>query len=659
MREESPSRSKVDHSTAGAQHAVRTLNGMREARLLAYAIAGHHGGLPDWESPDGRGCLRARLDKSIPSFESNAPSTVLAADAPTPPALKLDRGHIAFQVSFFCRMLYSCLVDADFLSTESFFRPGHTVARSKAKPDTQQMYDVLIEHIRSLANDTQIGRIRDQILDACLAASALSPGLFSLTVPTGGGKTLSAMAFALRHAHRHGLNRVICAIPFTSIIEQNADCYRRIFSAFADDVVLEHHSNFDPAQETLWSRLATENWDAPIVVTTNVQFYESLLAASPSHCRKLHNIAGSVILLDEVQAIPVEVLKPCLAILNELAVNYGCSIVLCSATQPAITARDDFSIGLEGVREIIPDPQHLYREMKRTNIKWIGELDNEELSKRLIGEPQVLCIVNTRRDTANLYQLLSETGGVSHLSAAMCPEHRTQVLNGVRKRLDQGLPCRVVSTQLIEAGVDIDFPVVYRALAGIDSIAQAAGRCNREGRKKTADVYVFQPSNIPPGHLRQTADTTKELLDRHDDLLSLEAIEEYFQLHYFKRQTEWDHEEIMGLFKHPMVYQFRQAAERFHLIKDETRPVIVPWGEKGQSVAKQLTDRFPPTIAVARRAQRFTVSVRPRLMDKLTASQAVKVFHDRYPILQDMNCYDENLGLIEPSNGYQTESLVF
>ena len=389
---------RIDHSTAGAQHAVAAIDVL--GHLLAYPIASHHSGLLD-----GRGagaCLEARLTKSVERW-SGAPYDLLA-----PPDLKLPDfvatalGHRdPFTVGFFVRMVFSCLVDADFLDTEEFMNPDGAMQRPSWLPDAlEKLEAALTKHVGELESDaTHVDIERSKVRQSCLAAAEKTPGLFSLTVPTGGGKTLSSLAFALRHARRYRLRRVIYVIPFTSIIEQTAEVFRTAMRSLEDQVpdpVVEHHSNLDVGKETAGSRLAAENWDAPLVATTSVQFYESLFAAKTSRCRKLHNLAKAVIILDEVQTLPVDYLEPCLRALRELATNYGATVVLCTATQPALQRRDDFPIGLEGVREIVPDHAGLYARLKRVTVKDLGTVGDVSLSQQLTRGKQVLCIVNTR-----------------------------------------------------------------------------------------------------------------------------------------------------------------------------------------------------------------------------------------------------------------------
>ncbi|MBF0463428.1 MAG: CRISPR-associated endonuclease Cas3'' [Magnetococcales bacterium] len=364
-------RGRVDHSTAGAQHAAGTVRGW--GTLLAFAIAGHHAGLPDWNGI-GDAVLKVRLHKQVESWQERAPKALLSADG-LPPHIPLPvKG---FACAFFVRMVFSCLTDADFLATEAFMNPDQSACREKQFPAMARLAD----HLRTCleakfpAVETAVQRRRQEVLRDCRQATGLPPGFFSLNVPTGGGKTLSSLAFALEHAARHDLRRVICAIPFTSIIEQNARVYREMFDALGEGIVLEHHANLDPADpQVMDTRLAAENWDAPIIVTTNVQFFETLFAHRPGRCRKLHRIARSVIVLDEAQALPVTLLKPCLAALRELVERYGCTVVLCTATQPALQQRENFKIGLTRVRDIITDATGLHAALKRVTVADMGEI---------------------------------------------------------------------------------------------------------------------------------------------------------------------------------------------------------------------------------------------------------------------------------------------
>lgn len=660
---------RIDHSTAGAQHAVATLDIL--GHLLAYPIAGHHSGLQD-----GRGinaCLEARLTKTVEPWRNRAPDELLTArqDLRLPDFVKAALGcRDSFAVAFFVRMVFSCLVDADFLDTEEFMNSDQAGERP-SWPATvlNSMETALTKHIDALESDsTHVNIERNKVRRSCLVAAKKRTGLFSLTVPTGGGKTLSSLAFALRHARFHNLRRVIYVIPFTSIIEQTAEVFRSAMQSLEDQVpdpVIEHHSTLDVGNETLASRLAAENWDAPLVVTTSVQFYESLFAAKTSRCRKLHNIANSVIILDEVQTIPVDYLAPCLQALKELATNYGATVVLCTATQPALQRRDDFPIGLEGIREIVPGCTELYSRLRRVAIEDLGSVDDRAISQQIQRAEQVLCIVNTRRHARQLFGAIgSSRTGHFHLSAMMCPEHRTEVLRRIRSQLEAGRVCRVVSTQLVEAGVDLDFPVVYRSLAGVDSIAQAAGRCNRNGRSMLGKTYVFRSEHRDAERfVGETANCASQVLAIYDDALSLESVEHYFRLYYWEQSARWDARAILREFHLnqecglPFLFGFSTVADRFRLIEDRGKPVIVPWGETGRALCVELREsRYQPSRQLLRRLQRYTVQV-PKRQWENHINRTIELVHDRHPVLADPELhYSSQIGL--DLDRCLTESLV-
>jgi len=635
---------RVDHSTAGAKHANGAIKNKGFGKAIAYVIAGHHGGLPDGISAES--CLRSRLEKQIPSYDK-CPQEILAPKPlELPLAIAPDRGGV--QSSMFIRMLYSCLVDADFLDTEAFKNSQRGQQRQgyRTLNELEAVFFERFGEMRKTTPDSPVNRERKLILDQCLKASQKDMGLFSLTVPTGGGKTLSSMAFALRHAAKHGLKRVIYVIPFTSIIEQNAAVFR---SMLGEDAVLEHHSNFESENEDHRSRLAAENWDAPIIVTTNVQFFESLFANRSSRCRKLHNIAESVVILDEIQTLPPPFLLPCLETLKELAATYRTSIVLCSATQPAIQKRTDFAMGLEGVTEIIDDPHELARSLKRTDITVLPQTPDTELAEQMRKYEWALCVVNTRRHARNLYTAMEGADGLYHLSALMCPVHRRQVLDVIRRRLSDVQACRVISTQLIEAGVDIDFPVVFRSVAGIDSVAQAAGRCNREGKLERGKVFVFVPeSGIPAGHFRQTAQAAESVIRRHaNDILSLAAIEDYFRLYYWTKGDGLDEEGILAMLHAGCQkgdFPFKTVAEKFRFIKDEMKPVVIPFDDAARTLIRTL-DYCEKPAALARMLQKYTVSVYPNEWGRLLSFGSIDMKAGMFPVLIDEALYKKDLGL--------------
>jgi CRISPR-associated endonuclease/helicase Cas3 len=627
----------VDHSTAGAQYAVSMLGD--KGRVIAYTIAGHHAGLPDGLSND-EGCLQKRLQKVVCDW-SACPASLKDLDCHlTDPWIEKQAPLGSFQVAFFIRFLFSCLVDADFLDTEHALNLDAYAERRKWPP-LASLHARLDTYLAKFMPDSPVNQIRADVLRHCLVAADNPPGLFSLTVPTGGGKTLSSLAFALKHARQHGLERVIYVIPYTSIIEQNADVFR---AAIGHDAVLEHHSNFDPEKETQSSRLACENWAAPLIVTTNVQFFESLFAAKPSACRKLHNIARSVIILDEAQMLPPDVLRPCLEALRELVRAYHTTIVLCTATQPAFSTSAEFKNGLDNVTEIIPNPHALHAALKRVRAYRCDKLSTNELAEKLSRHGRVLCIVNTRAHARLIAERLPDS---IHLSALMCPAHRSKVLADIRATLAQERPCRVVSTQLIEAGVDIDFPVVYRALTGIDSLAQAAGRCNREGTQTQGQLFIFEPeSGVLTGHLLQAAQEAQLVLRQHVDPLSLEAVEQYFRALFWIKGDKLDKYTIMSKLAegaHGWI-PFRSVADQFKIIDDATKPVVIPWDDHAYGLIERA--RHAPSITgFARKLQRYTVAVYPNEWHTLLRIGALELVHEQFPVLASMPLYDARFGL--------------
>jgi len=651
---------RPDHSTAGAQHAYRVLRD--KGKLIAYTIAGHHAGIPDGKTAD-LSCLVERLRKKIPDYSPFPDSHHHGKRSLELPFTLVDKERVCFQFSFFTRMLYSCLVDADFLDTEHFMEPEKSAWRA-GYPDLlvlekklQNYMDDLLLHVPP----TKLNRQRKDVFNHCLEAADLKPGLFSLTVPTGGGKTLSSLAFALKHAAKYGMKRVIYVIPYTSIIEQNAAVFRQVLG---DNAVVEHHSNYEPREEDRWSRLAADNWEAPLVVTTNVQFFESLFGSRSSHCRKLHNIAQSVVILDESQMLPVPLLKPSLEAMRELSLSYGTTIVLCTATQPALSKSAEFKDGLEGVREIMPDPIALYQDFKKINVTHLSTLKNNELAEKLLSHAQVLCICNTRRHAREVFELIrNREEKAFHLSALMCPAHRTEALHRIRQALAGKKPCRVVSTQLIEAGVDIDFPVVFRSMAGIDSIAQAAGRCNREGRlPENGQVYVFFPEEgLPPGYFRQTAETAQGVIRHHSDPLAIEAVEEYFRSLYWLKGSKLDEFQILDLLLEGIKtgdYPFREVDQRFKIIRDGMASIIIPWNEEADKVVNELRYSEYPASAV-RKAQRFTIQIPPGVLYSLLGAGAVERLHDQYNVLINRDIYRDDLGLCpEDPAFHEIESLM-
>jgi len=634
---------EVDHSTAGSQYSVEQMPVI--GLPLAYAIAGHHGGMPDAFAEGA--CLEKRLRKMVEQWRhglAEIPESPLPKQLPLP----LD----AFATAFFTRMVYSCLVDGDALDTEAF--RNNWAERPFEFPTLETLHDRFFQQIEKFDPTIPVNEIRADVRRQCESKASLTRGFFSLTVPTGGGKTLSSLAFALKHARKHGMCRIFYVVPLTTIIEQTAKVFR---DRLGQDTVLEHHCNVDPEKENEASRLASENWDASLVLTTSVQFYESLFANRPSACRKLHNLANSIIVLDEAQTLPVEYLKPCLAALRELVTHYGCSVVLCTATQPAILKRPDFDIGLEGVREIMDEPVSLFEKLKRVEVVQCGKMADVQLSGSLKKERQALCVVNTTGHARKLFIMLNEGSGVFHLSGRMCPAHRMAKLEDIRKCLKGNHDCRVVSTQLVEAGVDLDFPVVYRAMAGLDSLAQAAGRCNRNGHLKRGQVYVFASEHEhAESYFRETAQCARQVIADREDVFELAAVEKYFRLYYWIQQARWDEKNIMGRFRLasdptlPLQFGFASAARDFQLIDDGAQySVVIPWNAEGRKLCESL--RHASKRELMRKAQRYVVQIREREW-QVHVTKSIKLVHDRMGILESPEThYDDNTGLNLDADG--------
>ena len=667
------SKRRVDHSSAGAQE-IYTLFGQDPmqkwpATILAYCIAGHHTGLPNYGSVidvEDNGTLLSRLDPNKNRLEDY--SAYKTETDPATLALKLRtikpiKNHPGFSVSFLTRMVFSTLVDADWLETETYMNGGKKPRGEYASIETLcqkfnlflQKYDKPVEAINQKRTET---------LKACLEKSAEKQGFFTLTVPTGGGKTLASMAFALNHAVAHGLKRIIYVIPFTSIIEQNAAVFKE---CLGEENILEHHSNFDweghkrgadgelPDNQTNSAlgklKLAAENWDIPIVVTTNVQFFESLFASQKSRNRKLHNLAKSVIIFDEAQMLPREYLQPCMCAVQELVQNYGASAVFCTATQPALKR---FLPDVPEFTELAPNPQELFGFYRRIQVRNQGKLTDAELLGQMNAQPQALCIVNTRKHAKGLFDGLAENGRF-HLSTLMCPAHRKQTLVAIRERLKNGEICRVVSTQVMEAGIDLDFPVGYRALAGLDSVIQAAGRVNREGKKPSAEVHVFEPDTEfirrTPTYIKQTASVAKSILREFaKDPTSIEAINAYFEQLYTLHDSKhaFDAKEILACLDKSDGFDFKTAAERFKLIENNTVAVIIPYNEEAMRLVNEL-GYTPYPASTVRKLQSYTVNIYEQEFQALNAKGVIAMVADIYAVLNDMGYYDAQTGIVLPA----------
>lgn len=674
---------RVDHSTAGAQLASDRYGNL-VGRILAFCIAGHHAGLANGAGDGKVKPLMDRLGATVPALDSAWEEEVsLPSRIPPPPLNIRSADTAAFSAFMLVRMVFSALVDADYLDTEQFYAEieGATRPRGQHPPvsDLSTRLDLFLAGLTRKAEATPVNRLRQRVLECVRSKADESPGLFSLTVPTGGGKTLTSLAFALDHARRHGLARVIYVIPFTSVVEQTAEVFRRALGGGEPDeadFVVEHHSVFDEdrvqrreSRDKL--RLAMENWDAPIIVTTAVQFFESLFANRPSRSRKVHRIANSVVILDEAQTLPLKLLRPCVAALDELTRNWNTTAVLCTATQPALSEAAGFPGGFQQVRELAPDPRGLYEELRRTRVRRREQpFSDTDLAEHLRDERQVLCIVNSRRHARELFQAIADAEGASHLTTTMCAAHRREVLTGIRGRLDAGKPVRLVATSLVEAGVDLDFPVVWRAEAGLEAIVQAAGRCNREGRNRCGDVWVFEPDGWrSPPETSQFADAARSILRRDDgDPLSLEALQDYFREIYWIKESELDAMEILSRVEErrpTLLFPFEDIARDFRIIEDVMVPVIVPWRSSpgGKSPAEaalaHLEDGASPGLT-ARRLQPFVVPVprwaRARLLDAGAVSEiGAERYERQFTILDNMDLYDSAAGLSWEDPTYRSD----
>lgn len=656
---------RCDHSTAGAKIAY---NIQLFGKLAAYCIAGHHGGLPNAGTKTDYGAdgtLFGRMSKGyeIPNYQRYE-NEIDISDIIFRPSLKISPNENAgFSFALFVRMIYSCLTDADYTNTARFMNPHSASLRVSVD------FNMLLEKLNKKLSEFQgttgiVNEKRAQILKDCIASASSDKGLFTLTVPTGGGKTLSSMAFALNHLVKNKMSRIIYVIPYTSIIEQNA----KIFSdVLGSGNILEHHSNYDFESSDDDSndikRLAAENWDMPIVVTTNVQFFESLFSNKPSKCRKLHNIANSVIIFDEAQMIPVPYLKACVNTISELVKNYECSAVLCSATQPSLNSI--FPCEMNPV-EICSNTGELYTVFKRTEIIPRGIIPSDELAGEINASHQCLVIVNTRKHALKLYSMMSGEN-IYHLSTLMCPAHRKKVIHEIKEKLNANLPCKVVSTQLIEAGVDVDFPVVFRAQCGLDSLVQSAGRCNREGRLRDEDgnkilgkVHWFRPEDEfyknQPQTLELPIRVANEVGRMFEDKTSPEAIKDYFErLYAYNGKSGLDMKGIVeemekGLsasgasYEALFNYNFKSIAEKFKLIDDSTFSLIVPYNEEAKKLIRRL-EYADELKHILRSLQQYTVNIYSREYEALVGVGKVRVISENTAVLTAADEYDDNTGI--------------
>ena len=650
--------SVVDHATAGA-----LLCAQQGHIFTAACVAGHHGGLQDFgntrvdqtDAPTFCGRIKRGIEGHVLEHCGESGVTPPSGFRPSAP------GHDKLKISFWTRMLYSCLVDADFLDTERFMdgergRGGYD--------DLPTLLKRLEEYIAPWQNPkTALNKLRCKILNSCLDTGSKPKGIYTLTVPTGGGKTVASLAFALRHAVAHGMKRVIYVVPYTSIIEQNAEVFREILG---DGNVLEHHSGVQfelsdgASPEEVRRALAAENWDMPVIVTTAVQFFESIYANRSSKCRKLHNLADSVIILDEAQMLPLCHLRPCVAAMASLAEQFRSTLVLCTATQPSLGDLLHTYAPSCPVTELCPQTAEEYDSFRRVTFRQEGILEDDALAERLSEHRQVLCIVNSRKAAQSIFARLPQEASF-HLSTLMVPAQRQTLLDEIRRRLKAGEPCRVVSTSLIEAGVDVDFPAVYRELAGLDSVLQAAGRCNREGKRAPEEsiVTVFERAKLPPMLFRTAIGATREALMNICDIGARETMQNYFDALRSLSGETLDKSGVIKAFEKGIngcELPFRTVAENFHLIDQNTRTVYVPFGGGAALIERLKAGECSKELY--RKLGRYAVSVYEPHFQKLYAAGAlltareVPALDEDSAILNDMSLYSEMAGLtLEPEMG--------
>ena len=665
---------RIDHSTAGTQEIVRLRQSVDDeqsrrlgkgmAHVMAFCIAGHHGGIPNQGTSANtaeEGTLLGRLKRrNLPDYhayhEADLPQTL-----PPSSLLLAQAARAPLSAMLYTRMLFSCLVDADFLDTEDFMSAGNVEREGFASLETllERLQKSLEEKFLQPKTEKEkrkrqlpINEKRSALLAESIAAGKEAKGnLYRLTVPTGGGKTISSLAFALHYAAhaKRKRRRIIYVIPYTSIIEQNAAVFRELLG---EENVVEHHQNvdYDDVQDMDMNRkrLATENWDAPVIVTTNVQFFESLFSNRPSKCRKLHNLAESIVIFDEAQMIPMDYLRPSLAAIEALVRHYACTAVLCTATQPPLG--QFFSDDMQPL-EICPALMENAAFFRCTKIELReGTLTEEELAEELAAHEQVLCIVNVKKTAQSVFDLLREDEGTYHLSTNLYPVHREQVLEEIRARLKDGKPCRVISTSLVEAGVDLDFPCVYREINGLDSIVQAAGRCNREGRRSAEEsvVHVFSLEKLARN--AQLAARLTKLVAREygDDMANPLAIQRYFEeLYDVSGPVRLDKEEIMDKIEE---WAFADVAEKFRFIADKTKAVLVPRTEEARHLLGRI-EQGERSRSLMRMAGRYMVQVyagKPTaLFDRLAAQGKIRILDETVAVLDDVSWYDAQKGLKE------------
>lgn len=646
-------KSGPNHAYIGAR--IAQIQYPQVAPLIAQPIAGHHRGLYDY-------CDYVEETKKDIPGEVIIPKTI-------PCSIPLSSNLKIYDYHHLVRMLFSCLVDADSLDTEKFMNPEQASLRGVHT----RMEDLLVRLERYLSllkeqsDKTMVNSVRNYVQKQCIKESQGEIGFYSLTVPTGGGKTLASVLWALKHAVRNHLHRIIIAIPYTSIIVQTASTLKAIFG---EANVLEHHSNVNPDNIKDWRQrermhLATENWDYPVIVTTNVQLFESLFSNKRSDCRKLHNIVKSVLILDEVQTMPMDFYKPIVNTLDTLSRLFGTSVLFTTASQPVLTGRIEGAnpfVGfdaLASVHEIIPATAKLHDKLRRVDLKIVKAPKSfDEIAAELLKHQRVLCIVNTRRDAKEIYNRLPKDGICLHLSRMMCPAHVSETIQNVKRALKEqsNCPIRVIATQLIEAGVDIDFPVVYRQEAGLDSILQAAGRCNREGKYKICSTYVFslaKEHSLPIGYISQTNNARLNMIGMYD-WFDPETMKAYFrQLHC--RIDNFDKQQMQLLLYKPEC-EFEEAASRFHLIDDQTISILVNWRDSINLYQRLISEG--PSYKLLKQMAQYSVSVRRHDFDKLNSMGAIDEPFESIYVITNPSFYHEDMGLSIENNWLEETYII-
>ncbi|MGI6036050.1 MAG: CRISPR-associated helicase Cas3' [Limnochordia bacterium] len=723
----------VDHSTAGGAWVRSLILQDPKARisqqLIPLLAVSHHSGLIDCLTIDGQDGFERRLDKNESQTRmneslSNAPLDYLervgrlvqrgSIEALLADSIRSLRepgdglSEMAFKAGLLTRFLFSALIDGDRIDTIDFQDPDkQALRRDGAYHSWDAMIQALEDHLRTFPCRNRIDEFRQDVSRRCLETSRSRQGIYRLTVPTGGGKTLASLRFALHHARCHGLERILYVIPYTSIIDQNASTIRSIIEAHPDcqGMVLEHHSNLEPdRQSSPEQMLYTQNWDAPIVLTTMVQFLEALFGSGTSKVRRMHQMAKAVIIFDEIQTLPIR----CIHMFN-LAVRYlvshcGSTVVLCTATQPLLHTIEPRSRALpdNSDAEITPDVKNMFAQFKRVHLHdctdsrpWSHEELAMEVVKQWQQNKSVLAILNTKRDALLVYQKLAERNiaPIRHLSTSMCPAHRLNVLGEINSRLREE-PIICISTQLVEAGVDLDFDVVFRALAGLDSIQQAAGRCNRHGRKALGDVFVFElagenVSRLPD--IRMGKEIAQRILgefracpsDFDNDLLSPRTMDCYYRYYFYQRQNEMNyplnknspagrHDSLFRLLSTndisveaykrqyrqapPLLLRqaFQTAAESFKVIEQTSRGVIVPYGLEGKELIVDLCALEPwdNPRELLTRAQQYSVGCFPYVLEALNRKGALHSIRGDIEIFYvDESFYSDDVGLLDEGAG--------